>query len=200
LHEHFFQNASQTLTIGVGDTLYAYIYVDPANPPSEIMLSWNTGSSWEHRAYWGANLINYGLNGTPSCRYMGPVPATGQWIKLQVPASQVGLEGTTVSGMSFSLYNGRATWDAAGVTSQGSVAYQPTNSLRVAALKTSNGFQLSWASTPGHTYRVVYKNELQDPSWTMVGSDITGNSTTTSWVDTTSSLSNQRYYVVAQID
>src|SRR5262249_46986889 len=62
LHEHYFQNASSTLSVAVGDTLYAYIYLDPANPPSEIMLSWNTGSSWEHRAYWGANLITDGVD------------------------------------------------------------------------------------------------------------------------------------------
>ena len=201
LHEHYFQNATRTLSIGVGDTLYAYIYVDPANPPSEIMLSWNTGSSWEHRAYWGANLINYGSDGTASRYHVGPLPATGQWIKLQVPASQVGLEGTTVSGMSFSLYNGRATWDAAGVTSQPiGASFQPTNSLRVAALKISTGLQLSWASGPGHTYRIAYKNALQDQNWTTVGSDITANGATSSWVDTTSLGASQRFYVVAQID
>jgi len=201
LHEHFFQNATRTLSIGGGDTLYAYIYLDPANPPSEIMLSWNTGSSWEHRAYWGANLINYGLDGTPSRRSMGPLPAVGQWVQLQVPASQVGLEGTTVSGMSFSLYNGRATWDAAGVTSQPTgVTFQPTNSLRVSALKTSSGFKLTWATVPGHTYRIAYKSNLKDANWTVLGSDITANSASTSWTDTTSSQSNQRFYIVAQIN
>ena len=52
MHQHYFFNASNTLTPGIGDTLFAYIYLDPANPPSEIMLQWNDGS-WEHRAYWG---------------------------------------------------------------------------------------------------------------------------------------------------
>jgi hypothetical protein len=201
LHEHYFQNATRTLSIGVGDTLYAYIYLDPANQPSEIMLSWNTGSSWEHRAYWGANLINYGIDATPSRRYMGPLPATGQWIQLQVPASQVGLEGTTVSGMSFSLYNGRATWDAAGVTSQSTGStFQPTNTLRVSALKTSSGFKLTWASVPGHTYRIAQKSTLTDANWTVPGSDIIANSASTSWTDTTSGQADQRFYVVAQID
>lgn len=35
-------------------------------------------------------------------------------MRLEVPASLVGLEGQTVSGMAFTLYNGRATWDRAG--------------------------------------------------------------------------------------
>jgi hypothetical protein len=201
VHEHYFQNASSTLSVGVGDTLYAYIYLDPANPPSEIMLSWNTGSSWEHRAYWGANLITYGIDGTASRRYIGPLPTAGQWVRLQVPASQVGLEGTTVSGMSFSLYNGRATWDAAGVSSQSTGAvFQPSNTLHVTTLKTSSGFNLTWATLPGHTYRIAYKNTLNDPNWITLGSDITASSATTSWTDTTSGPASQRYYIVAQIN
>src|SRR5205823_501485 len=44
----------------------------------------------------------------------GALPAAGQWTLLQVPASQVGLEGSTLTGMSFSQFDGRATWDYAG--------------------------------------------------------------------------------------
>ena len=87
---------------------------DPANPPSEVMLEWCDGL-WTHNAYWGANLLTWGSDGTASRRYMGPLPALGQWVQLQVPASQVGLEGSIVTGMGFDLYNGRAWWDAAGV-------------------------------------------------------------------------------------
>jgi hypothetical protein len=112
-HEHYFYNAAATLTVAVGDTLFAYVYLDPANPPSEVMLQWYDGG-WGHRAYWGANLIGYGTNGTASRRYVGPLPAAGQWVRLAVPASQVGLEGHTLSGMAYTLYGGRATWDYAG--------------------------------------------------------------------------------------
>jgi hypothetical protein len=113
VHQHYFWNATATLSVGVGDTLFAYVYLDPANPPSEVMLQWYDGS-WEHRAYWGANLIGWGTNGSASRRYMGVLPPVGQWVRLEVPASQVGLEGRTLSGMAYALYNGRATWDRAG--------------------------------------------------------------------------------------
>ncbi|HEX8472944.1 MAG TPA: hypothetical protein VF666_02840 [Pyrinomonadaceae bacterium] len=49
-----------------------------------------------------------------SRRYMGALPTAGQWVRLEVPASQVGLEGHSLRGMSFLLYGGRATWDRAG--------------------------------------------------------------------------------------
>jgi subtilisin family serine protease len=113
LHQHYFYNATNTLSVGVGETLFAYVYLDPANPPSELMLQWNDGS-WEHRAYWGTNLIPWGVDGTASRYYMGPLPAVGQWVRLEVPALLVGLEGRVLNGMAFTLYNGRATWDSAG--------------------------------------------------------------------------------------
>lgn len=115
LHQHYFVNAAATLSVGTGDVLIAYVYLDPANPPSEVMLQWNDGS-WEHRAYWGQNLIvnNAGVDGTSSRRFMGALPATGQWVRLEVPAASVGLENRTLNGMSFILFGGRATWDATG--------------------------------------------------------------------------------------
>src|SRR5439155_21217088 len=117
LHNHYFYGATATLSVGAGDKLFAYVYLDPSNPPSEVMLHWNDGS-WEHRAYWGANNITtYGTDGTPGRYYVGALPAAGQWARLEVPASAVALEGRTLNGMGFSLYGGRATWDAAGKSS-----------------------------------------------------------------------------------
>jgi len=112
-HQHYFANATATLAIGTGDVLYAYVYLDPINPPTEIMLQWSDGS-WAHRAYWGANNLEYGIDNTVGRRNMGTLPAVGQWVQLKVPASQVGLEGSTLNGMAFTLYGGTATWDAAG--------------------------------------------------------------------------------------
>ena len=103
LHQHYFYGATNPMPVGATDTLYAYVYLDPANPPTEVMLQWNDGSSWEHRAYWGANSIGWGTDGTAGRRYMGPLPAKGQWVRLSVLAAQVGLDGKSVSGMAFTL-------------------------------------------------------------------------------------------------
>ncbi|HYW74749.1 MAG TPA: discoidin domain-containing protein, partial [Pyrinomonadaceae bacterium] len=113
LHQLYTFGLTNTLAVNAGDALFAYVYLDPASPPTELMLQWNDGS-WEHRAYWGANNISYGNDGTTTRQYMGPLPPAGQWVRLEVPASQVALEGSTVGGMSFTLYDGSATWDHAG--------------------------------------------------------------------------------------
>jgi Glycosyl hydrolase family 9/Cellulase N-terminal ig-like domain len=119
LHEIWFTGATGAMQVDTGDTLFAWVYLDPANPPSEVMVGWNDGSSWEHRAYWGANDITYGTSGSAGRYYVGALPAAGGWVKLSVPASAVGLEGSAVSGMDFSLFNGRASWDEIGRSSAG---------------------------------------------------------------------------------
>ncbi|MDO8538797.1 MAG: glycoside hydrolase family 9 protein [Opitutaceae bacterium] len=113
LHEHGFDHAEETLSVDKGDVLFAFVYIDPENPPREIMLNWNDGT-WEHRAYWGTSLIKYGNEGTPGQRNMGPMPKAGGWVRLEVPASAVALEGRAVKGMTFSVHGGRVIWDAAG--------------------------------------------------------------------------------------
>lgn len=123
LHEHWF-GWGEGLTLGVGDVLFTYVYLDPATPPAEIMLSFRS-DNWEHRAYWGADHINYGVNGTPGRRWMGNMPAAGQWVRLEIPASAVGLEGHTVTMMTFSQFNGRATWDKTGKASAASTSTPP---------------------------------------------------------------------------
>src|SRR4029434_1393494 len=90
-----------------------YVYLDPVNPPSEVMLQWNDGT-WEHRAYWGADLLPWGTDGSVTRRCPAALPAAGQWVRLSVPAALVGLEGRTLNGMAFSLYDGRATSAYAG--------------------------------------------------------------------------------------
>ena len=55
------------------------------------MLQWNDGN-WEHRAYWGGNQIDWGQDGSASRKHRGDLPAAGQWVRLEVPAADVGLK------------------------------------------------------------------------------------------------------------
>ena len=60
--------------------------------------------------------LDWGTDGTNQRRYMGPLPPSGEWVRLVIPSLEVGIGATTpVDGMAFTLYNGRATWDYAGV-------------------------------------------------------------------------------------
>lgn len=111
---HEFGWASPPLQLNAGDSLYAYVYIEPADPASEIMLQFQDATGWEHRAYWGANAIAWGADGTSARRYMGPMPQSGTWVRLEVPAALVGLEGAAIMGMSFVKEGGTVIWDQVG--------------------------------------------------------------------------------------
>ena len=144
-HQDYFLDATTTLSVATGDTLFTYVYLDPANVPSEVMLQWNNGS-WEHRAYWGADLVGWGTDGTVSRVYMGPLPATGQWVRLAVPAATVGLVGSTLNGMAYTLYGGRATWDYAGKSSSGQLT--PTTTTLTSSVNPSTlGSSVTFTAT-----------------------------------------------------
>ena len=112
--QHYFLGASEPLRLGAGDTLFAYAYLDPKNPPRELMLQWNDGV-WDHRAFWGEDLIDFGTTGTPSRRRLGDLPPAGRWVRLEVPADAVDLSGRAINGMSFDQFDGRVFFDRAGV-------------------------------------------------------------------------------------
>ena len=78
LNQRFFDNAGRKLKVGAGDTLFAYVYIDPTNPPRELMLQWHTSGGWSHRAYWGENVIDWGTDGTPERLKIGDLPASKQ--------------------------------------------------------------------------------------------------------------------------
>ena len=113
MHQHYFRGAKTSLLVSVGDRLFAHVYLDPAHMPRQVMLQWNDGS-WDHRAYWGESLLQWGTDNTPSRQFMGPLPPPGQWVRLEVSAASVGLEGRLINGMAFTLWDGTATWDRAG--------------------------------------------------------------------------------------
>ncbi len=115
LTQNVLENAKPGLRVGAGDVLFAHVYLDPANPPRQIMLQWNT-DGWKHRAYWGANLIPWGNENSPERRHLGSLPPAGKWVRLEVEAAKVGLApGSVITGWAFTQHGGTAYWDRAGI-------------------------------------------------------------------------------------
>ncbi len=116
LSQHFFTGAAEPLLIGEGDKLIAHVWIDPANLPQEIMLQFNDGGGWEHRAYWGNNTIDWGKADSSSRRSMGVLPTAGRWIRLEVDAAKVGLPaGSTIDGWACTQFGGNVYWDKLGI-------------------------------------------------------------------------------------
>ena len=104
-----------------------------------------------YRAYWGGNLINYGADGTASRYYMGAIPSErDQWVKLEVPASVLGLEGAVISGWAYTLYSGSIYWDYSGVeTGINSTSFWVEDALPAGATPlANNGDTWTWNDEP----------------------------------------------------
>ena len=114
--QHLFHGVNRKITLTAEDTLFAYVWIDKENPPLTIMLQWNDGS-WDHRAFWGQDKIGFGEIGTDTNahRFMGKLPQSGKWIRLEVNPTSVGLKpGSELNGIAFAQFGGTAFWDLAG--------------------------------------------------------------------------------------
>ncbi len=114
VHGHRFQNAHVAFDVRPNENLFAMVYIAEKAKPEAVMLSWHDGRDWEHRAYWGEDRFSEGKPGSASRRRIGPLPAAGKWVRLEAPASAVGLEGKAVRGMAFTLAGGQCFWHRAG--------------------------------------------------------------------------------------
>ncbi|MBI1373554.1 MAG: DUF1553 domain-containing protein [Phycisphaera sp.] len=121
--QHFVINAKDTIKLAAGNTLYAWVYLDPKNPPKTVMLQFNLNGSWEHRAFWGEDKISFGgIGAVDQAQHhrVGDLPNTGAWVKLEATLEQVGLKpGDAINGMAFTQFDGLAYWSDAGAVQSG---------------------------------------------------------------------------------
>lgn len=131
LHQVFFRDTSEPLTIGAGDRLFAYVYLDPTNAPKAVMLQFRFDGKGYKRANWGdTDAINYGKNGTTEKVLAGKLPEAGKWARLEIEAARLGLRpGTKITGWAFTQFGGNAYWDKAGIVSVNDPALNPDLSL-----------------------------------------------------------------------
>lgn len=126
----YYDSGAAPLEVPEDGRLFAYVYLDPANPPKAIMLQYCTGQ-WNNRAVWGAyDAIDYGAVGTMERVNMGALPEKGAWTRLEFDAAKIGLKpGDHITGLSYAQCDGTAYWDKAGITT-GEVA--EGNAARIA--------------------------------------------------------------------
>ena len=117
--QHYFDDASAKASIELlpGDQLVSWVWIDPDNPPTELMMQWHAPrGGWDHRAVWGTHAIGLGAEGTATKRRIGDLPKAGTWIRLEVDPSLLDLHpGDVINGVAFSHQGGHIFWDAAGV-------------------------------------------------------------------------------------
>ncbi len=129
LTQHYFTGAKEPLLVGGNDRLFAYVYLDPQDPPETVQLQFNDGS-WEHRAFWGADKAHGAGRNNASNLRLGDLPKTGEWVRLEVPAAAVGLkDGSKLNGWAFTQFKGTVHWDQAGIVTIAPLSDEQRESL-----------------------------------------------------------------------
>ena len=140
LVQHFYDGAKKAFTVTGESKFYAWVRLDADNPPKAIMIQLNDGN-WEHRKVWGSDDITYGRRDKSYAAYQraGDLPKAGEWVRLEVDASEVGLKkDAKVVGMAFTQFGGRAHWDAAGSLTVSGVPDNVADALRTEKAKRSD--------------------------------------------------------------
>jgi hypothetical protein len=123
------QAGAQPLEVPQDGKFFVHVYLDPADPPEEVMIQFHT-DNWKHRALWGEDIIDFGKKNTTERFKAGMLPPLGKWTKLEVDADKMGLtKGAKIVGYAFTVHGGTAYFDKMGVEGRVDPASDPTLSF-----------------------------------------------------------------------
>ncbi|MDE0826563.1 MAG: PSD1 and planctomycete cytochrome C domain-containing protein [Akkermansiaceae bacterium] len=116
LIQHIVDATSKPADIAAGDQLFAWVWLDPKDPPKQVMLQFNVDGQWGHRAWWGEDLIPYGKGSKKGDHYrVGNLPELGKWVRLEVDADRLALPvGKKMGSFAYTQFGGTVLWDSAG--------------------------------------------------------------------------------------
>ena len=127
--QDFFTGFTPPLTVPSSGKIFVHVFLDPADPPQEIMVQFHT-NTWSHRVAWGdIDKIGFGTKGSTERLLAGPLPKAGAWVKLEVNLAKLKLPaGTQFSGFAFTQFGGTVYWDKLGVAYTDDPANDPAQS------------------------------------------------------------------------
>ena len=126
LAQDYYESGGNPLVVPDGAEMFLMVYLDPADPPEEVMVQFHSGGTWQHRAVWGADLIEFGKKGTTERYVAGPLPEVGKWVRLNVPAARMGMAaGLAVTGYAFTVNGGTVWFDHLGFAGKTDPANDP---------------------------------------------------------------------------
>ncbi len=133
--QDFFLAPKSARRLEIGDRLEAWVYLDPEDPPQTIQLQFH-GTTWEHRARWGARPAHGAGAKGPGDVKAGPLPLAGRWTRLVVDPVTLGFTpGDTIDGVAFTQVGGRVFWDAPALLTRGPLGELEKTSLRLWAIR-----------------------------------------------------------------
>jgi hypothetical protein len=93
------------------EEFFTYVLVNPCAPPREIRILWWSSHGQTAGAYWGEALMGSEQN----YKYMGPIPAGGEWVRLVIPTRDIVMEDRAIVRMSLGYHSGQVWFDRIGL-------------------------------------------------------------------------------------
>ena len=120
--ERSFRSSTYWLVAAPGDQLFAWVWIDPKNPPKVIQLKFGSeapAGMFEHSVFWGDLQALGEPPPAPTPRRLGDLPPAGQWVRLQIAADSMGIKpGTVLRQMAFLQVDGTVYYDKVGILSR----------------------------------------------------------------------------------
>ena len=110
--EHSYKSAP--VDVPEDSLLEQYVYLDPNNVPSGIMLRFTfeaEGKEGEIGVYREGEEEVFIFNDDEPVIYDGTLPQPGKWEKWTIDPNDLDLKGAKITGISFAVYGGKAYWD-----------------------------------------------------------------------------------------
>lgn len=87
------------------------VWLDPANPPKGVMITFVLSTGEETGVYWEGEEEVFNPGEDEEIWYYGLLPEFGAWTPLAVAAEDLGIEASSVKGITFVTHGGRVLWD-----------------------------------------------------------------------------------------
>jgi hypothetical protein len=130
-HEDAIQPRLRPFVAPAKGSFDAWVRLDPAHPAQALAVQLSGGK----KVLWGreTNTDSLYQDGKPDAgSRVGPLPAPGQWARLSVSTTELGLkEGHTVATVTLQAFGGVAYWDEVSLTGERNPAVDPLASFRV---------------------------------------------------------------------
>ncbi|HEX6642367.1 MAG TPA: discoidin domain-containing protein, partial [Thermoanaerobaculia bacterium] len=106
---HQWSVSGLSFSVAPADNLVFYALVDPCNPPRELLVTWNDGST-NYSASWGEDRID----ATLAHERISSMPAAGVWVRLEVLAARLFSSTRTIQSLTVRTDGGAAWLDRIG--------------------------------------------------------------------------------------
>jgi RHS repeat-associated protein len=146
-----------------GESGVVYLRVNECALPREIKITWYATDGYWKSVFWGEQL----LGGEGVSR--GAVPIDGDWVRLEIPFAELGLEGKTVGTIALAQHSGQVWFDRIGKVSPIAPAVL-TGFTASHASPQPAGTAIIWIATASGTVMPLdYQFERQDGGvWSVV--------------------------------